>query len=292
MPWRTRAKAYRQHEDELYDRLVREAVSGKSSGMNTWASEFARVDKPEGDQSRFMNQFAATVKTTVALQTFILACIMHPEWINKAQKQIDDIVGPDHLPSFADRSRLPHIEAVVRETVRWRPSVRFGVPHESTADDIVEYNGEHYFIPAGTTVFDVTWAIEHDPGRYANPDSFEPERFLDVKGKLLSNYETSSFGFGRRICPGIPFAEQTLWIEIAMLLWTFNIRKAQGPNAETGLAFRYDDSDAGFTGNITSAPRDFPAVFEARSVRHAEVVRRDWENCEKDLNVLLPVAKG
>ena len=52
------------------------------------------------------------------------------------------------------------------------------------------------------------------------------------------------------MCPGIPFAERTLWIEIAMLLWTFNIRKAEGPNPETGLAFHYDDSDAGFTGDV------------------------------------------
>ncbi|KJA24942.1 hypothetical protein HYPSUDRAFT_53452 [Hypholoma sublateritium FD-334 SS-4] len=292
MPWRTRARAYRKHENELYESLVREAVSGKNSGMNTWAAEFARDDKPEGNQSRFMNIFAATAKTAVALQSFILACVMHPEWTRKAQQQIDDIIGPDRLPSFADRPRLPFIEAAMRETMRWRPGVRFGLPHESTADDIIDYNGEQYFIPAGTTVFAVTWAIEHDPTKYADPDSFDPERFLDDKGQLRSNYETSSFGFGRRICPGIPFAERTLWIEMAMLLWTFNIRKAEGPSSETGLAFQYDDSDAGFTGNVTSAPRDFPAVFEPRSARHAEVVRREWEDCEKDLNILLPAAKG
>ncbi len=39
---------------------------------------------------------------------------MHPQWIQKAQKQIDNIVGPDRLPSFADRPRLPYIEAVMR----------------------------------------------------------------------------------------------------------------------------------------------------------------------------------
>lgn len=113
------------------------------------------------------------MKASVALQTFILACIMHPEWTHKAQKQIDDIVGPDRLPSFADRSRLLYVETVVRgkyiysdtiiplimttETLRWRPVVRMGVPHESTADDVVEYNGEQYFIPAGATVFAVAW---------------------------------------------------------------------------------------------------------------------------------------
>ena len=35
-----------------------------------------------------------------------------------------------------------------------------------------------------------------------------------------------------------------------MLLWTFNIRKAEGLDPETGLAFHYDDSDAGFTGDV------------------------------------------
>ena len=41
-------------------------------------------------------------------------------------------------------------------------------------------------------------AIEHDPTRYADPDSFNPERFLNDEGQLRSDYETSSFGFGRR----------------------------------------------------------------------------------------------
>ena len=102
---------------------------------------------------------------------------MHPEWIHEAQKQIDDIVGLDRLPSFADRPHLPYIEAVMRgqfvllladhhsryslaiETLRWRPPARLGFPHQSTADDIVEYNGEQYFIPSGASVFAVTWSV-------------------------------------------------------------------------------------------------------------------------------------
>ena len=102
---------------------------------------------------------------------------MQPEWIHKAQKQLDDIVGPDRLPTFADRPHLPYIEATLRgecivfiarsvylysfapETLRWRPGSRFGIPHLSTADDIIEYNGEQYFIPSGTTVFAVSWSV-------------------------------------------------------------------------------------------------------------------------------------
>ncbi|KAJ7253781.1 hypothetical protein C8J57DRAFT_1658774 [Mycena rebaudengoi] len=88
MPWRKRAQTYRKREDALYDRLITDAVSGKASGMNTWAAAFAREDKPEGDQRRLMNQLTA--------------------------RETDAIVGQDRLPSFKDRPRLPYVEATVR----------------------------------------------------------------------------------------------------------------------------------------------------------------------------------
>ncbi|KAJ6467355.1 cytochrome P450 [Mycena sanguinolenta] len=290
MPWRTRAQAYRKREDVLYDKLITRAISGEASGMNTWAAAFAREDKPEGDQRRLMNQFAgAAIETTAtSMHTFIYACILHPEWIPRAQREIDAIVGEDRLPSFKDRPHLPYIEAIVRETLRWRPAVRFGIPHQSTADDVVEYEGKEYFIPKGSIIFAVTWAIEHERERFENPDLFQPERFLDDTNNLKAGYETSAFGFGRRVCPGSPLAERTLWINIAMMLWAFNIRRSDEPEPKTGLPFQYNDSDSAFSGEFSNGPFEFPAVFEPRSVQRAEVARQEWAECEKDLNVLLP----
>ncbi len=43
--------------------------------------------------------------------------------------------------------------------MRWRPAGRLGFPHQSTTDDVVEYNGEQYLIPAGASVFAVTWSV-------------------------------------------------------------------------------------------------------------------------------------
>ncbi|KAG6909891.1 hypothetical protein DXG01_014705 [Tephrocybe rancida] len=248
MPWRTRAQAYREREDAIYKKLIDEAVTGKGSGMNTWAAAFAREDKPEGDQRRLMNQFTGTA---LSLQTFVLACIRYPEWISTAQKEIDAVVGPDRLPSFKDRPFLPYVEAIVRETLRWRPAARFGVPHQSTASDVIEYEGKEYFIPEGSIIFAVPWAIEHDQSRFEDHDRFMPERFLDAEGNLKPDYDTSAFGFGRRMCPGIPFAERSLWIDIATMLWTFNIRGSDKPDPATGLPFHYDDSDAAFSGDET-----------------------------------------
>lgn len=45
------------------------------------------------------------------------------------------------------------------EALRWRPAGRAGVPHQSTADDIIEYGGKEYFIPAGTVVFAPPWRV-------------------------------------------------------------------------------------------------------------------------------------
>ncbi|KAG6907957.1 hypothetical protein DXG01_006745 [Tephrocybe rancida] len=313
MPWRTRAKSFRMRDADVYGRLVEDAVTGKNSGMNTWAAAFADVNKPEGDQRQLLSQLNAVslvkliqiilapdqtvqqgaIETTSALlQSFVLACIRYPKWMTWAQREIDAIVGPDRLPSFTDRPFLPCVEAILRETLRWRPAARFGLPHQSIADDVIEYQGQEYFIPKGSVIFGVTWAIEHDGTRFESPDDFMPERFLDAEGKLKSNYETSAFGFGRRVCPGIPFAERTLWINIATMLWNFDIQGSNELDPNTGSPHIYDDSDAAFSGYVTNPPFKFPAVFRSRSLQREEVARREWAECEKDLNVLLPAPKS
>jgi len=52
------------------------------------------------------------------------------------------------------------------------------------------------------------------------------------------------------VCPGIQFAERTLWINIAMILWTFNIWKSEEPDPKTGLPFKYDASDLAYKGEV------------------------------------------
>ena len=44
---------------------------------------------------------------------------LNPEVVKKAQAEIDSVIGQDRLPSFADRERLPYINAIVLEVMRW-----------------------------------------------------------------------------------------------------------------------------------------------------------------------------
>jgi len=48
---------------------------------------------------------------------------LFPDVQKKAQAEIDAVIGPDRLPSFADRDNLPYIEALVNEVFRWNAVV-------------------------------------------------------------------------------------------------------------------------------------------------------------------------
>lgn len=52
--------------------------------------------------------------------------ILYPDVARKAQAEIDAVVGQDRLPSFDDRERLPYINAVVLEVIRWHSVVPTG----------------------------------------------------------------------------------------------------------------------------------------------------------------------
>lgn len=49
----------------------------------------------------------------------ILALILNPEKLAKAQREIDTVLSPSRLPTFADRAALPYTECIMSETLRW-----------------------------------------------------------------------------------------------------------------------------------------------------------------------------
>lgn len=44
---------------------------------------------------------------------------LFPEVLQKAQEEVDRIVGRDRLPDFSDRGDLPYIRALIKELFRW-----------------------------------------------------------------------------------------------------------------------------------------------------------------------------
>ena len=68
----------------------------------------------------------------------------------------------------------------------------------------------------------------HDEIRYPHPETFDPTRFLTPDGELDRDAPDSmeaGFGFGRRICAGVHFAMDSVWINMAYILATLDIEK-------------------------------------------------------------------
>ncbi|EPQ56876.1 cytochrome P450 [Gloeophyllum trabeum ATCC 11539] len=190
-----------------------------------------------------------------AASASILAMVLYPEATNKAQAEIDRVIGKTRLPSLEDRPSLPYVEAFFRELIRWHSITPLSVPRAALEDDI--YDG--YFIPKGTIVLQNTWAIHHDERIYDEPEVFKPERFLNSDGSISDEYPIMAFGHGRRICPGRHLADAMIWTEIALVLAGFDITKAKD---EKGHDI---DPPVQFTDTIISHPEPFMYKIHPRS---------------------------
>ncbi len=52
------------------------------------------------------------------LASFVLAMVRNPGVVQKAQEELDRVVGPDRFPDFGDRESLPYLDAVLEELYR------------------------------------------------------------------------------------------------------------------------------------------------------------------------------
>jgi hypothetical protein len=62
---------------------------------------------------------------------------------------------------------------------------------------------------------------------FPEPHVFRPERFTEGR-EYPGSWGHSAFGWGRRICPGMHLGEASVSINIARMLWGFDIRPVKG----------------------------------------------------------------
>ncbi|OAX33955.1 cytochrome P450 [Rhizopogon vinicolor AM-OR11-026] len=201
--------------------------------------------------------------TSSSMMVFLLAMVLYPHVQERAQAEINSVIGKEHLPTFEDRASLPYIDAILREVLRWEPIVPLGVPHATSSED--SYNG--YFIPKGAVVMCNTWAIARDEKRYPDAARFMPERFLDTNGKLTGDDLVEyAFGLGRRICPGRYAADASMWSGVVTMLATLDISYAKD---DQGKVINFTPE---FTTGLTRRPVNFPCSISARSHVHSELM--------------------
>ncbi|KZV76226.1 cytochrome P450 [Peniophora sp. CONT] len=221
------------------------------------------VSKLEAAWSAGVMYAAGSDTSSNMLDWWTLAMVAFPDVQKRAQGELDSVVGRDRLPSFADRALLPYAVAVLREVLRWRTGIPFGLPHQ--ADEDGWYEG--MFIPKGSIIMANILPCNRDSAVYGDDaELFKPERHLDEQGKLkpappaTKDHGHVSFGFGRRICVGQHVAEDALFIATATLLWAFEFKKARDEHGRE-IEVDYEGYDSS---KLTLRPNHFECSITPR----------------------------
>ncbi|KAH9213493.1 fatty acid hydroxylase [Leptodontidium sp. 2 PMI_412] len=210
----------------------------------------AKTGEGLSDESVLNNMITFLIaghETTSGLLSFLLYnLIKNPSAYQTAQSQVDEVVGKSPI-TVDHMSKLPYIEACLRETLRLTPTApAFTLtPQPDSANDHETLAGK-YQVQKGQSITALLPKIHRDPAVYgADADFFKPERMLDEPFSKLPPNSWKPFGNGMRGCIGRPFAWQEAILTTALLLQNFN--------------FRFDDPSyqLSIKQTLTIKPKDF-----------------------------------
>ncbi|XP_058086094.1 geraniol 8-hydroxylase-like [Magnolia sinica] len=235
---RRRSTVHLERLHAIFDGLIEQRllVSRSSSNSQRRADFLDVLLDPSHDNSFQLSRrdihallvdiFIASSDSTSSIVEWAMAELLrNPNTMARARSELIQTIGRGRRAEESDISRLPYLQAVVKETLRLHPTAPLLIPRKAESD--VEICG--FTIPRNTQVLVNAWAISRDPHVWVDPTSFSPERFLDshvdFKGR---NFELIPFGTGRRICPGMPLADRMIHLTLASLLHSFDWRLPDG----------------------------------------------------------------
>lgn len=161
--------------------------------------------------------------TSIAIDLVLMAMIIFPEVQKKCQEELDRVVAVDgKLPNYSERHKTPYFEAVLLEVSRWFCFVPVGAPRRVLEDCKLE----GYDIPKDTTLFTAVETALNDETIWKEPQTFDPERFLDENMNIINADKVIIFGTGRRKCLGDQLANECVYKFVAAILDEFTLHKS------------------------------------------------------------------
>ncbi|CAK5274181.1 unnamed protein product, partial [Mycena citricolor] len=134
---------------QLFDSTRLQVAAGNEHVMNSYIGQSIHAgETTHFDSYMGISMLDASSDTTAAfILSFILVLCVFPSMQSRARQEIDDVIGL-RLPALEDLAQLPYLDALIKETLRFKPQFPMGVPHRISED--VSYNG--FRIPKNATV--------------------------------------------------------------------------------------------------------------------------------------------
>ncbi|PIA58212.1 hypothetical protein AQUCO_00500268v1 [Aquilegia coerulea] len=209
-----------QVEEDLVDVLLRIQEGGELEFPITLDNVKAVI----------LDMFSAGSETSATtIEWAFSELLRNPRVMEKTQTEVRRIFNGKQKIDQADMIELNYLRLVIKETLRLHPALPMLVPRQCRK----RCELEGYEVPLGCQVLVNTWAMGRDPRNWKDPESFEPERFQDLSIDYIgTNFAYIPFGAGRRICPGMLFGIANVELPLALLLYHFDWKIANGIRPE------------------------------------------------------------
>lgn len=155
-----------------------------------------------------------TTANTLAWVVYFLA--LHGDVQSELHAEVDSVLGDDAvLSDHARIADLPLLTAVVHETLRLKgaaPFVALAAARDQTLGEIQ--------VPRGTPIFLLLRAVALRAPGLAQPEQFDPRRWLNANSSARAELARASmpFGAGPRVCPGRQLALMEAALAISALV--------------------------------------------------------------------------
>ncbi|KAK8873684.1 P450 monooxygenase [Apiospora arundinis] len=131
--------------------------------------------------------------------------------------------GPTGPPSLEVLETLPLLTATIKESLRMAPGIASPLCRITPAGGAVIAG---HGVPGGVTVGMSIYHVHHNAALFANPEHFDPDRWLLERKEQREGLEQwfVAFSRGPRSCPGSNLAWCEMYILLSTMLRTFDLR--------------------------------------------------------------------
>ncbi|MGY1983815.1 cytochrome P450 [Nocardia gipuzkoensis] len=209
--------------DEVIARRQREGAGEHGDLLDRMLTvpdpETGKLLDPTNVRHQILTFLTAGHETTAGVLAFALHYLsINPVIAARARQEIDEVCAGDSLASD-QVGKLRYVRRIVDETLRLWPTAP-GYFRKARADTML---GGRYPFEQNEWVFIVLLQLHRHELWGADPEQFDPDRFLPerVRGRHPELYRP--FGVGMRACIGRQFAQHEMVLILATLLRTFDL---------------------------------------------------------------------
>jgi cytochrome P450 len=164
--------------------------------------------------------------TAVALTWTWFLLSQNPDAEAKLHAELEQVLSGVR-PSLEDVSALDYTRAVLAEALRLYPPV-YMIGRKALDD----YRVRNYLVPADASIVMSQFITQRDGRFFANPDRFNPGRWIDAGTRERPRFAYFPFGGGARLCIGEPFAWTEAILVIATLAQRWSLHLEPGYQVE------------------------------------------------------------